>query len=246
VRILELRVPTPRLAEQRAFWSQKLDLPVTGEPDGTVTVSAGASTLRLEPDPAGPGSPLHFAFNIPENRYADAVAWVHDVTEPILRDGRAEVPFPNWNADAVYFLDPDGNVLELIARHDLPNAAEPPFGPDALLEISEVGMPVPEVDPALRYLEERLGLSQYSGDRERFAAMGDEHGLFIVVPEQRAWFPTDRVATAARLAVTVLGDAAGEHQINPSRTANAIAWERDRALSLVRTSWMTFFTVRSE
>jgi catechol-2,3-dioxygenase len=221
VRILELRVPTPRLAEQRAFWSQTLGLPAAGEPDGTVTVRAGASTLRLEPDPTGPGSPLHFAFNIPENRYADAVAWVREVTEPVLRDGRAEIPFPHWNADAVYFLDPDGNVLELIARHDLSNAAEPPFGPDALLEISEVGIPVPEVDPALRYLEERLGLRQYSGDRERFAAIGDEHGLFIVVPERRAWFPTDREASAARLAVTVRGERPGEHRLpgSPARIA---------------------------
>jgi catechol-2,3-dioxygenase len=213
VRILELRVPTPRLAEQRAFWAETLGLPVTDQPDGTVAVRAGASTLRLEPDPQGPGSPLHFAFNIPENRYADAVAWVGQVTEPILREGRPEVPFPHWSADAVYFLDPDGNVLELIARHDLANAAEPPFGPGSLLEISEVGLPVPEVDPALRYLEERLGLTQYSGDRERFAAVGDEHGLFIVVPERRPWFPTDRVASAARLAVTIRGDRGGEHRL---------------------------------
>jgi catechol-2,3-dioxygenase len=219
MRILELRVPTPRLADQRAFYAETLGLPAADEPDGTVTVRVGASTLRLEPEPDGPGSPLHFAFNIPENRYADAVGWVREVTEPILHDGRPEVPFPHWNADAVYFSDPDGNVLELIARHDLDNAAEPPFGPGSLLEISEAGLPVPEVDPALRYLEERLGLSQYSGDRERFAAIGDEHGLFIVVAEQRPWFPTDRVARAAALTVTVAGDAAEEHRLpgSPAR-----------------------------
>lgn len=211
MRILELRVPTPRLAEQAAFYAETLGLPVTAGPDGAIAIRAGASTLILDGDPDGPGSPLHFAFNIPENRYADAVRWLGEVAEPILHDGRPEVPFPNWNADAAYFSDPDGNVLELIARHDLDNGAPPPFRPGHLLEISEVGLPVPDVDPVLRYLEERLAVPQYSGDRERFAAMGDERGLFIVVPRQRPWFPTDRVATGGRLTVTIRGDAAGEH-----------------------------------
>ena len=41
------------------------------------------------------------------------------------------------------------------------------------------------------------GLALYSGDRENFAALGDEHGLAIVVPEGRGWMPEERVSAVA-------------------------------------------------
>lgn len=43
-----------------------------------------------------------------------------------------------------------------------------------------------------------------------------------------------------------LDGALAPSQIRPWRTALATAWVRERALSLITTSWRTFFTVRSE
>lgn len=94
----------------------------------------------------------------------------------------------------------------MIARHNLINASDVPFGPDSLLELSEVGLPVPDVRRAVEFLESELGLTLYSGDREPpFAAVGDEHGLFIVVSEERPW-SHGGLPRIAPLRVTLVGD----------------------------------------
>src|SRR5439155_2935079 len=108
-----------------------------------------------------------------------------------------------WHAHSVYFLDAAENVLELIARHDLPNASDEPFGPASLLEVSEVGLPVRDVDEAVAFIERELRQPLFSGDREHFAALGDHRGLFILVPLGRPWFPTDKPTALAPLAVTI-------------------------------------------
>ena len=40
---------------------------------------------------------------------------------------------------------------------------------------------------------------------ERFAALGDDDGLFIVVERERAWFPTTRRAGVFPVTMTVAG-----------------------------------------
>lgn len=81
----------------------------------------------------------HFAINVPQNQFEDAVTWLSDRVE-LLSDtetGDSEIFFEDWNAHAVYCLDPAGNLLELIARHDLSNDSDRPFGSENFLEVSE-------------------------------------------------------------------------------------------------------------
>ena len=54
------------------------------------------------------------------------------------------------------------------------------------MEVSEIGLPVADVGAAVDFLEAELGLPHFSGDRESFSAVGDDRGLFIVVPVGRA------------------------------------------------------------
>ena len=49
-----------------------------------------------------------------------------------------------------------------------------------------MGLPVADVGAAVEFLETELGLPHFSGDRENFSAVGDDRGLFIVVPVGRA------------------------------------------------------------
>ena len=123
----------------------------------------------------------------------------------LRHEGSPVVPFPFWNAHATYFRDPAGNVLELIARHDLALDDPYPFGPAGLHAVSEVGLPTLDVGAAVDALE-RLGIPRYSGDRRSFAAMGDIDGLFIVVPRGRVWFPTADVRGATEPVEVELAD----------------------------------------
>jgi hypothetical protein len=151
----------------------------------------GRSRVRFEP---GPAVCSHFAVNVPPDRFEEAVDWGRSQAELIQED----VPFEMWRARAAYYFDPVGNLVELIARERAP-------GDELLMEVSEIGLPVAEVGAAVEFLMDELGLPHFSGDREGFSAVGDDHGLFILVPVGRDWLFTDRPATDAPVRVTIEG-----------------------------------------
>jgi catechol-2,3-dioxygenase len=176
VRIREVVLPAADPAVPRAFHPERY----------------GASRVRFEP---GPAVCSHFAVNVPPERFEEAVAWAGERADLLQED----VPFAHWLARAAYYYDPAGNVVELIARERAP-------GEELLLEVSEVGLPVPDVAAAAAFLEAELGLPHFSGDRENFSAVGDDRGLFILVPVGRDWLFTDRPSTEAPVRVTIEGD----------------------------------------
>jgi hypothetical protein len=149
----------------------------------------GATRLRFE---SGPSVCSHFAVNVAPGRFEEAVAWARERFE-LVRD---DVPFPDWRARAAYFFDPGGNLLELIARERAP-------GDELMLEVSEVGLPVADVGEAVAFLEAELGLPHFSGDRKNFSAVGDDRGLFVVVPVGRHWLFTEEPAPDVPLRVTI-------------------------------------------
>ena len=201
--LAEVRLATGRPEAQRSFYAGALGLdvdPAAGSPG----LRIGTGRVLFE---AGTASPQHVAFRIPSAAYADALAWLGARVE-LLTDsaGRPEFPFPDWNADAMYFRDPDGNILELIAHHDLADAYEPPFTPAALLGVCEVGTPADDVPEFLAWLEGRTGARRWSGDGVSFAAAGDKRGSLIVVPRGRAWHPVPGAnAVAGPVAITIGG-----------------------------------------
>jgi hypothetical protein len=156
----------------------------------------GATRLRF-----GDGPPVcsHFAINVPPQRFEEAVEWARERAELVEDD----VPFEAWRARSAYFFDTGGNIVELIARERAP-------GEDLFLEISEVGLPVGNVGAAVEWLESELGLPYFSGNRRDFAAVGDDRGLFIVVPVGRPWLFTDVPAPDAPLRVAIESERTGE------------------------------------
>jgi catechol 2,3-dioxygenase-like lactoylglutathione lyase family enzyme len=151
--------------------------------------SYGATRLRFG---KGPAVCSHFAVNVGPERFDEAVAWARERAELVAED----VPFPAWRARAAYFYDPGGNIVELIARERAP-------GTEMFLEVSEVGLPVTDVDAAVDWLEAELRLPRFDVDPGRFGAMGDDRGLFIVVPVGRHWLFTERPSTDAPLRVAI-------------------------------------------
>jgi catechol-2,3-dioxygenase len=169
----------------KQFYTGTLELPLLEESDDGFSVQAGASALSFVFNPEITGV-YHLAFNIPEDRFDEGVAWLRERTE-LLRgtDGRELFTFANWNAHAVYFADPDGNILELIARHSLPSTSTR----FEILSISEVGVAVDDVDAEA----ERLGLPDYRNRSAEFRPVGDEEGLLILVKTGRLWWPTENL-----------------------------------------------------
>lgn len=181
------------LEAQRHFYGEVLGLPSTMTPEGALQVLVGSSQLLFRLDESV--QPFyHIAFNIPTNQIEAAVAWADGRFELLPSGGQVISHSTSWNSDGYYFYDPDGNIMELIARHTLANATEAPFGPEQILCVSEVGLPVADVPGTVDLFAAKLALPEYDCNRVSFNAMGDEQGLFIVVIEGRNWFPTQTPA----------------------------------------------------
>ena len=142
-----------------------------------VTFQVGNSRLKFVQNEKF--QPYHFAINIPCNQENEALKWLQERVE-ILKDGNNEIQdFDFWNAKAIYFYDIDKNIVELIARKNLLNQSTKMFTTNALLEISEIGVPVNNIESTYNNLKEIVGLKIFDGGFERFCAIGDENGLFI-------------------------------------------------------------------
>ena len=76
------------------------------------------------------------------------------------------------------------------------NASNQPFSAESILDISEIGLPVTDVNDFKEKLQEQFDLPVYKAASARFAPMGDTEGLFICVPLGRVWFPTEDLKSA--------------------------------------------------
>ena len=153
---------------------------------------------RAEPEQGEPW--YHVAFNIPENKIVSALEWQKKRTPVIQTPDRLLDPafpdqirhFRNWNAHALFFFDPAGNLLEYIARHDLGNSAPGPFTASDILYASEIGFVVDEQEESARHLHRDLGLPAYPPGTSRWWAMGSEAGLLLCLPKRRWGENTER------------------------------------------------------
>ncbi|RNI22515.1 VOC family protein [Rufibacter latericius] len=190
---------------QRLFYGQSLGLHLVASSPRAFTVQAGSSRLTFEQSTGQEAPHYHFAFNIPENQLPEAKAWLQSRTSLLSKDGTDVFVFaPAWNAEGLYFLDQDGNVVEFIARHNLSTSSQDPFGPQSLLCLSEMGLVVPEVAPVVDTLRQQVGLSVWQDAGPDFKALGSETGLLILVKETRPWFPTQLPATVSSFQAVLL------------------------------------------
>ncbi len=190
MKIEQLTLYTTQLAKQKHFYSEVLGLTIKNSTKDQVSFAIGRSTLSFQA--VAVATPYHFAINIPANHDEAALAWLKARTT-VLKSGEDEIQdFDFWNAKAIYFYDPDRNIVEFIARKNLANAAAEVFGAQQLLEISEIGVPTKDMLATYESIQQIEGIEIFSGAVEKFCAIGDEHGLFIcIAKEERDWFPVD-------------------------------------------------------
>ena len=216
IRLLILE--TTMLEELKEFYSQVLHWPPADEEEGSFTLELQKTELEFRQHNGDQEPFYHFAINIPANKIEEARDWLKSKLPLLwLDDYKSDIAeFSNWNARSVYFFDPAGNIVELIARTDLRNSTDAPFSPKQFISISEVGLVAPpaELKTKADQLLDDFQVDYFSKQPplENFKAIGDDEGLFIIVPEHRNWYPTqDRVAIMAPLKIYF--SARGRHHL---------------------------------
>ena len=218
MQITTLKIQTGDIHAQQDFYGNTLGLP-SQITDNELRIQIGSSELEFIQDSAFVGR-YHFAFTIPKNQFEAGVHWLEQRTT-IASDANGKTRFETgeWNADNVYFYDPQGNILELIARHDLDESnlehtSRETFGPHSLLHISEIGLPSPNVLEMIAWFANSLEVGTYKSFDKNFAPIGDVHGLVIAVPEDRIWFPDTGIpAKILPVELTILGERISTHEI---------------------------------
>ncbi len=211
--IKRLTLETPNVEALKDFYGNVLELPTTLE-NNDLHIQIGTSELIYLENPKS-NAKYHIAFNIPEQQIEAAATWLEARVE-LLPDGSDRIThFENWNAHAIYFYDPAGNILELIARHDLSHEVIEPFNSSGLLNISEIGMAVTDATEFARWTKENLGISKYHDGSRTFTPIGDANGLIIAVSIGREWHPnTGIIAKAFHTKIEFVGE--GEAYLAPT------------------------------
>ncbi len=203
---VEFQAPRGRQADLDDFYADQLGLEKIA---GGFRVGASELVFR-----AAEGEPFyHYALLAPGDRFAEALVWARERIDLLLGGDIDEVVFgfDNWNADAFYFHDPAGNIVELIAHRALGETGKSgAFDASELLGISEVGLIGDPSEIAIGL--ERLGLRLWDGVLlpGRLAFFGERGRTFIVAAEGRGWLPTGRPAEAHPVDVVITGLREGE------------------------------------
>lgn len=208
MQIKRLILQTSALEKLTDFYIKLMELPVKksghagqslggGHGEMEIAITIGSTELVFQHAKAA--DPFyHFAINIPANKIEEAGTWLKDRAELMWIDQYSNdiADFASWHAKSVYFFDPAGNILELIARFDLDNQTNETFSSKQFLSVSEIGLVFPEkeFDQRTGDLLKRFNLSYFAKQPPlpQFKAVGDDEGLFIIVPENRSWFPTSK------------------------------------------------------
>ena len=197
MKIKKLILFTSQLTKQIHFYHKTLGFSLLDKGIDYAEFTTGDSILRFEKRSVS--TPYHFAFNIPSNQIQNSANWLRERRQIIPDEGLEVIPFDFWNAEAVYFYDADNNIVEFIARKNLKVESKEKFSPQSILNISEIGVPVNDIRPIFNHLNIELSLEIYSGNVERFSAIGDEEGLFIVINKikKKTWYPTNDSPTSS-------------------------------------------------
>jgi len=203
MQITELTLYTANLKAQKEFYCNTLNIPLNSESENHIEFIIGNSLLRFTYVPNT--KPYHIAINIPSNKEHEALVWLKKRVTILKYFDDEIIDFPNWNAKAIYFYDADKNIMEFIARKNLKTGTSTAFNSETLLEISEIGVPVNQIEEVYNTLHNSCELGVYFGNFDKFCAIGGERGLFIVIDKNsKNWFPTNDKAFASAFNVKIL------------------------------------------
>ena len=233
IRALALAAHLDALGDLRGFYGDVLGLPSERDQEGTLNVTVGRARLAFRPAQAD--AFYHFALLIPGDRFEPAARWLETKVE-LLRgqDGSYVFDFASWRARAAYFLDPAGNIVELIAHQGVDEAGlgEAAFQPSEIVGVSEAGIVAADLEAAADVLQARAGVEVWDGDPSAgLAFVGRRAHTLILCPAGRGWMPTGRPAEAHPVEVTlrtsqgqvvITGDDAGDVRVTSSPSSSPL------------------------
>lgn len=179
----------------REFYQFTLGIPGDFDQDDVFTLQIGTTQLSIVKS-ADTTPYYHFAFDIPANHFHEAKSWLETRTTLYREDGKDHVYFKTLDATSLYFEDPAGNVVELMCRFSHSQESRLPFSGSSLLAVSEMSLVSKDKRAVANQLLE-AGIPSRNGEHvpdEGLTFMGEptESVYFLLVPEERIWYFSDK------------------------------------------------------
>ncbi|MDW2887127.1 VOC family protein [Exiguobacterium artemiae] len=193
------------------FYTETLGFPLVEETATAFTMQIGTSQLRFELDTTEQPKQYHFAFNVPGDSFRLAKDWLQHRVPLLIEDGKDEIYFENINAHSVYFYDPDENVVELIARHDVnPAKSLETFTVNDILDIGEMNVTTPDVTGVGASFAELGVFHRYhqpiNVDFLNFLGAPEDGTHLLLGREDRTWLFSPKSAITSPLVLELDGE----------------------------------------
>lgn len=205
MQIKELTIYVGNYNETRKFYEEVMGLNVYKESKQQITFQVGTSLLTIQEE-IEQASFYHFAINIPPNLLQSAKVWLSNRVKLAMEEGEDEVDFKEAKAKAIYFEDPSGNIVELIARKTSAVASESHFHKAHFLNISEVGIVTNHIIELAQQLQDK-GIPVRNNEsikHEKYLNFFGEYedGVYIIVaPVGRRWIFSNKYAKEAPIII---------------------------------------------
>lgn len=190
---------TNKLTEIQHFYLIVLQFRLINSTVDSFTIQVGESSLTFfqSEEPAR----YHFAFNIPGNQVQFAKTWLDGRATLNLENEENEIYYESFDADAIYFDDPAGNVVEFIGRRNRKTIGD--FTASSIFNISEISITTPLVKDAAHKLELFSINSRNDNviEPESLNFLGEGDTFIILVPPNRRWYFSDKMSITCPLVI---------------------------------------------
>ena len=194
-----VKLYTDKLKQLKGFYGNVLGLTILESGDEFFKLSIGTSTLTFQQ--SSHNTVYHFAINIPGNQFTLAKHWAKERVTLNREDAVDEIYYSRFNADAFYFEDPAGNIIELIARRHVDKWSD--FSIDSLINLSEVSITTPFVQEVGERLQ-AIGV-HVSGhvdiDPKELNFLGGKDTFILLVPPNRRWYFSKKISITSPIEI---------------------------------------------
>ncbi|MFJ7663018.1 VOC family protein [Lysinibacillus sp. NPDC097162] len=196
------------LHKLKAFYCDILEFELLEEAEHYFEIAAGESVIQFETMDASIAKQYHFALNVPSNLFQQAKRWAQARVQLLRLDEQDEVYFKTLDANSCYFYDPEGNVLEFIARHGInPCVHTDAFSIKHVVDIAEINLTTNAIHAVTDCLK-KYGITPLKGEEIRTDAltfMGNyEDGVHLLIgPSERIWYFSTKKAIVSPIDIIV-------------------------------------------
>jgi catechol 2,3-dioxygenase-like lactoylglutathione lyase family enzyme len=181
----------------KVFYTKVLEMELMAESEHYFTIMAGTTKILFEKDATIPF--YHVCFRTKADYY-DHMYQKLGLESVLISNEKGQYSM-FWKGKQAYFVDPDGNIIEMLER-PFNGEEEEGFG---WHDVGEIGLPVLTIADMEQELNEILRNEQIDSS-ETFAFYGDTQGVFVLVKEGRHWYPTERPAICSPIKIVASGD----------------------------------------